>query len=69
MKSELWQRVETLFHQALEIDDDQREAWLQGAAEGDSELLREVQDLLSLSGSRQLYGRPCFRAGIAGVGH
>ena len=47
MKSELWQRVETLFFQALEIDDDQREAWLQAAARGDPELLREVRDLLS----------------------
>ena len=47
MKSELWQRVETLFHQALETNEDEREAYLQTAAQGDSELLREVQTLLS----------------------
>ena len=42
MKSELWQRAETLFHQALETNDDEREAWLQIASQGDSELLREL---------------------------
>ena len=46
MKSELWQRAETLFHQALETNDDEREAWLQIASQGDSELLREVEVLL-----------------------
>ena len=51
MKSELWQRTETLFHQALEINDDERDAWLQTAAQDDSELLREVQNLLSSYGA------------------
>ena len=46
MKSEMWQRVETLFHQALEINDDEREAYLKTATQGDFELLSEVEHLL-----------------------
>lgn len=41
-----WERVSDLFHQALEREPGAREAFLEGAAAGDGELLRRVRSLL-----------------------
>ncbi len=47
MNKERWQRVNEIFHTALEQDTWAREAYLRTATAGDPELLHEVQSLLS----------------------
>ena len=42
-----WRRIETLFHQAAEIDPTQRDAFIEGACQGDLELRAELDSLLS----------------------
>jgi Tol biopolymer transport system component len=44
---ERWQQIESLFREALERDPAERNAWLQEACLGDSELQREVASLLA----------------------
>ncbi|HWC99147.1 MAG TPA: protein kinase [Candidatus Sulfopaludibacter sp.] len=46
-----WQRIETLFHEALGRIDEERTAFLEGACEGDDELRREVESLLTARSS------------------
>jgi len=43
-----WQKVETLYHAALERAPDERVAFLADACADDSGLLREVEELLRL---------------------
>jgi len=65
MESEQWRRVEALFLQALSLHDGERESYLQTAANGDPELLREVNDLLrsyKLPGS--FMEQPVFMQGL-----
>jgi serine/threonine protein kinase len=50
MSQEHWLRVEELFHKALELPKNQRQAWLHGACSGDAELRRQVELLLSNEG-------------------
>jgi serine/threonine protein kinase/Tol biopolymer transport system component len=47
MVQERWLRVEQLFHAALERPQEQRPEWLDGACNGDAELRRQVERLLS----------------------
>src|SRR5262252_21567 len=47
MKPENRQEVEEIFHQALQHDPAQRDAFVRGACHGDSELHREVSSLLA----------------------
>jgi tetratricopeptide (TPR) repeat protein/TolB-like protein/predicted Ser/Thr protein kinase len=47
MKPERLQQVERLYHEALELEDAEREQFLQGACAGDEPLLREVESLLA----------------------
>jgi len=47
MSPERWRRVEDLFHAALERAPEQRQAFLDGASNGDTELRRQVDRLLS----------------------
>ena len=47
MSPERWRRVEDLFHAALERAPEQRQAFLDGACNGDTELRRQVDRLLS----------------------
>ena len=44
-----WRRIETLFHQASEMDADRREAFIAKACSGDLELRAELDSLLSSS--------------------
>jgi serine/threonine protein kinase len=46
MQTDRWQKIELLFHQALERPQHQRAAFLAAVCENDSELLREVESLL-----------------------
>lgn len=42
-----WQRIEVLFHRALEVDEDARAAWVQQACGDDLELRAELESLLA----------------------
>src|SRR5215813_10351230 len=50
MTSSRWLRVEQLFHAALERPQEQRQAWLDEAGNGDAELRGQVERLLSNEG-------------------
>ncbi|MDQ3258323.1 MAG: serine/threonine-protein kinase, partial [Acidobacteriota bacterium] len=47
MKAERWQKVERLYHAALECEPESRAAFLDDACAGDAELRREVTSLLA----------------------
>ena len=47
MKPERWQQIERLCHAALEVEEEQRAAFLEEACEGDATLRREVEHLLA----------------------
>ncbi|MEO8657868.1 MAG: serine/threonine-protein kinase, partial [Bryobacteraceae bacterium] len=47
MTPERWQKVETLFHSALDVPAERRRAFLEQATTGDEELAREVESLLA----------------------
>ncbi|MFI5095239.1 MAG: protein kinase [Candidatus Acidiferrales bacterium] len=47
MEPERWQRIERLYHAALEVEESRRPAFLQNACDGDEALRREVEALLS----------------------
>ncbi len=46
MKPERWQKVEEIYHAALEREPGQRAAFLEEACSGDESLSKEVQSLL-----------------------
>jgi serine/threonine protein kinase len=50
MDQERWLKVEQVFHAALERPQEQRQAWLDGACDGDAELRGQVERLLSNEG-------------------
>jgi hypothetical protein len=50
MDQESWLKVEEVFHAALERPREQRQEWLDGACDGDAELRRQVERLLSNEG-------------------
>jgi serine/threonine protein kinase len=43
----LWRRIETLFHQAAEVDPTRRDAFIEEVCQGDFELRAELDSLLS----------------------
>src|SRR5690242_19653595 len=47
MGPERWQRIERLYHAALEVEESLRVAFLQDACGGDEALRREIEALLS----------------------
>lgn len=49
------ERIEALFHQALELEVEQRAGFLKKECEGDSDLLREVQALIEADGSNDAF--------------
>jgi eukaryotic-like serine/threonine-protein kinase len=63
MSPERWQRIEELYHSALEHPPEQRSAFLSDACAGDDELRREVESLLGHAGSGEaLMNRPAWEA-------
>jgi len=46
MTTELWQRVEEMFHAALEQPEQERSVWLSQTCGSDTELLEEVEGML-----------------------
>jgi serine/threonine-protein kinase len=61
MDLERWRRIESIYHSALERPPDPRRAFLAEACQGDGELRRQVEVLLSQSESTDdLVGRPVW---------
>src|SRR5262249_26829443 len=65
MSTDRWQRIEQLFHAALEQEPDKRDGFLLNACREDAALRREVESLLAQSGStgalvdRSVWGEVC----------
>jgi eukaryotic-like serine/threonine-protein kinase len=55
MKPERWKQVEQLYHAALERESDKRAAFLAEACTGDSDLRREVEELLGYDGAAESF--------------
>src|SRR5262245_15399992 len=53
MQPERWQRIDELFHAALERDGAERAAWLAAACDGDDGLRGEVEALLAADGEAE----------------
>jgi eukaryotic-like serine/threonine-protein kinase len=53
MPTDQWRRAEELFHQALELEPQQRRAFVEQQCSGDDELRREVESLLQYDGQAQ----------------
>ncbi|HEU4713220.1 MAG TPA: protein kinase [Pyrinomonadaceae bacterium] len=69
MNSERWRRVETLFHDAVEMSELEREAYLKAACPDDSEVLREVRELLkSYQDPGSFMEEPIFLKGLHALG-
>lgn len=65
MNSDRWRRVEALFHQALEISEPERDAFLQTVSDSDAELISEVRDLLrSYQSPGSFMEDPMFSRGL-----
>ena len=47
--TERWRRIETLFHQAVEVDASERDVFLEHACQGDREMRIELDELLASS--------------------
>src|SRR4051794_30179748 len=55
-----WQRVEEIYHAALEHDIDTRIAFIQRECQGDTELEREVETLLATEGKGGVLDHPAI---------
>src|SRR5215510_8283930 len=55
MKPERWKQIERLYHAALERESDKRAAFLAEACPGDSDLRREVEELLRYDGEAESF--------------
>src|SRR5262249_54077634 len=55
MKPERWKQVEQLYHAALERESDKRAAFLAEACPCDSDLRREVEELLRHEGAAEIF--------------
>jgi eukaryotic-like serine/threonine-protein kinase len=61
MSDDRWARVEELYHSALGVSTEQRGAFVEVAAAGDSELRREVESLLAQHNSRDsVFDQPAW---------
>jgi serine/threonine protein kinase len=63
-----WAQIEELFHRVVECDPGQRAALLDEACNGDSELRREIEALLSFEPSAHEHVQGAVRSEIAGFG-
>ena len=55
MQSERWKRVDQLLDEALDLEPDQRSAFLEENCFGDEELKKEVETLLALDEKAQSF--------------
>ena len=69
MEKHRWERIEELYHSALELPVDMRSTFLSEACAGDPDLLREVQDLIAHDlDSNSAVDRPAWER-VAGIGN
>ncbi len=69
MSAENWQRIETLFHTALDLNVQERSDYLSRSCANDDLLRREVESLLaSLNTKDELFEKPIFEMGIGLMG-
>ena len=69
LNQQRWAQVEELFHRVLECDSSQRVAMLDEACDGDSELRREVEALLSFEAKAHDQVQAAVQTEIAGFGY
>ena len=67
MSTDQWQRIEQLFHAALEQEPDKRDGFLLNACREDVALRREVESLLAQSGSTGALVDRSAWAGVTGI--
>ena len=67
MQSERWQRIEDIFHSALDCAPGQRPAFLDSACGGDTGLRREVESLLALNDSSGFTNASALEEGISSL--
>src|ERR1051325_10471753 len=60
MSPDRWQKIETLYHAALEREPNVREAFLCEASGGDEELLEEVRSLMEAHSGDSRLDRPVW---------
>ena len=69
MNQQRWAQVEELFHRVAECDPSQRAALLNDACNGDAELRREVEALLTFEASAHDHVQAAVETEIAGFGY
>ena len=70
MKPERWQKIEGIYHAALEREDVQRAAFLEEACAGDEALRWEVESLLTQEGATGSFlEAPALEVAARGLGH
>ena len=69
LDSQRWVQIEELFHRVVECDSTQRSVLLDEACNGDSELRREVEALLSFEASARDHVQAAIQTEIAGFDH
>ena len=63
MKPERWQKIDEIFHAALQYKPDERQAFIEKACRGDEELRRELESLLAEErGADQFIEEPAMEA-------
>ena len=63
MKPERWQKIDEIFHAALQYKPDERKAFIENACQGDEELRRELESLLAEErGADQFIEEPAMEA-------
>src|SRR5215831_11790213 len=66
--SRRWQKIEQIYHDALELEPSRRAAFLAGVCEGDAVLHREVESLLRADDrANRFLERPALEAAAQGV--
>ena len=61
MNPEHWQEIKRLYNSALELETDQREAFLEEACAGDASLRKEIERLLAQQAEAEdLLGTPAL---------
>ncbi|HEX9959605.1 MAG TPA: hypothetical protein VGB00_01565, partial [Pyrinomonadaceae bacterium] len=64
-----WQKIETLFHAALDLNVGERDEYLARSCAGDASLRREVESLLdSTDIYDEFFEQPVFEAGMGLMG-
>jgi hypothetical protein len=68
MKPERWNKIESIFHKALDVEEGRRGAVLEESCAGDKDLRREVQSLLAQhENAGNFIETPAFEADAATV--